>query len=827
MQTAPRTRPMGRPPMSHASTSSLLDSSDNSFFDASQYAFFGKNVLEEVELGGLEDEEDNLSLAGLPSDEYHLFDKDEGQDVNLMSLSEMDDLETTFSKLNRVVTGPRNPGVIGDRGSGSLSRESSSIAEWSRDGCLDRAVSDVDSVSENARWSSHPHGASNHPGEFKPLYRASSYPEQQLQQQQYLQHHFPSDTMSTLPSSSFTSFPSPGRGARQPLSHRHSLPLNIPSMNAGPDLNFSGPNMSPGSDSGRYFPGISSSHGLHYGGNMSSATPVHGIGNQLGNQWSNHAGLLHGDHSRILNNVLQQHLTQQNGLLSNSALLSPRQLLLQQALRQPISPMEQFSLLQSQFVGGHASAPSHVLRKYDTMYGISEVRDHQRPRSMRGKHHRLSQQGSDASHKAECIQFRSKYMTSEEIDGILKLQHTSHSNDPYIDDYYHQASAAKKASGSRLKPHFAPLHLRDVPSRVRNSGSDQHGHQSFDSLRRLALSSIRRPRPLLEIEPPSSGCNDNGKERRSLEQEPMFSARIAVEDAFTLLLDVDDIDRVLRHNPPQDGGSQLRRKRQVLLEALSAALQLVDPLGTGGSTVGPGDDVVFMRLVSLPKGCKLLCKYLDLVMVTPRPASELSRVVCMAVFRHLRFLFGGLPTEPSASEAKVKLAKVVSTCVSGMDLRGLSACLAAVVCSTEQPPLRPLGSTAGDLASVILKSLLDRATELLSNPNPHASISFWKASFGAFFTLLTKYCVSKYDTIMQSIVDRAPSSPEIMSSEAARAIRGEMPVELLRASLPHTDEHQRRMLMEFAHHSIPFPVTGFNLRDDDNNARITSESVRS
>ncbi|KAK9733448.1 hypothetical protein RND81_04G068200 [Saponaria officinalis] len=724
---------------------------------------------------------------------------------------------TAFLQLNRALSGPRNPGVIGDRGSGSLLRESSFAAEWSGDGWLDHSVSDVDTALESTRWSSHPNRSSSHDGGYKPSYRASSYPEQQLQQQ-YLQQDL-SETMSTPNSPSFISFPPPDGVARQPLTHRHSLPLNISSMNASRDSAFSAPNMSP--DSGFHFPGISTAHGFDR--SMSGTTLGHGFSNQSCNQWSNHASLLHGDQSRILNSVLQQHLTHQNGFLHNVPLLSPRLHLLQQGLSQPIPSLPHLSFLQSQLIAGHASAPSHLLRKYDSLYGIAEMKDHQRAKSTRGKQHRFSRQGSDSSgHKDECIQFSSKYMTAEEIGSILKLQHTSHSNDPYIDDYYHQASTAKKSSGLRLKPHFAPLHLRDIPSRARNSGSDQHGHQSFDTLRKLALSSIRRPHPLLEIAPPSSGCNDNSTEYWSLEQEPLFAARIAVEDAYNLLLDVEDIDRFLQNSPPQDGGSQLRRKRQVLLEALAAALQLVDPFGSG-STVGPGDDIVFMRIVSLPKGCKLVSKYIELVMVTPGSASELSRIVCMAVFRHLRFLYGRLPTDPTASEAVVKLAKVVSTCVGCMDLRCLSACLAAVVCSTEQPPLRPLLSPSGDHASVILKSVLDRATELLNNPNPQASgswsvssLSFWKASFGAFFTLLTKYCVSKYDSIMQSMVNRAQSSSDSTSSEAARAIRGEMPVELLRASLFHTDDHQRRMLMAFAHKSIPFTVTGFNRHNEEN-----------
>ncbi|KAL2473206.1 Topoisomerase II-associated protein PAT1 [Forsythia ovata] len=90
-------------------------------FDASQYAFFDNNMVEEVELGGLEDEEDDLPPVGLEDEEF-LLDREE--DEALESLSEIDDLASTFSKLNRGVSGP-----IGDQ----RSRESSSAAEWAQE----------------------------------------------------------------------------------------------------------------------------------------------------------------------------------------------------------------------------------------------------------------------------------------------------------------------------------------------------------------------------------------------------------------------------------------------------------------------------------------------------------------------------------------------------------------------------------------------------------------------------------------------------------------------------------------------------------------------
>lgn len=56
-------------------------------------------------------------------------------------------------------------------------------------------------------------------------------------------------------------------------------------------------------------------------------------------------------------------------------------------------------------------------------------------------------------------------------------------------------------------------------------------------------------------------------------------------------------------------------------------------------------DLVFLRLVSLPKGRKLIARYLQLL---PR-GSDLSRTVVLAIMRHLRFLFGGAHADPGTA----------------------------------------------------------------------------------------------------------------------------------------------------------------------------------
>lgn len=827
-------------------------SGKNALFDASQYAFFGQDTVDEVELGGLGDEQDSLPVLGYGDDEYHLFDKEEVLGLG-GSLSDVDDLATMFSKINKDVIGPRHPGVIGDRGSGSFSRGSSSAAEWALETDFPEWIdqqqqqhnSDSEYYQEGKRWSSQPHLLSE--SSNRPLYRTSSYPEQQQQLQQQLQqqqHYFSSEPV-LVPKSSFTSFPPPG-GAPSPRQYQpqkqHSCHLNVSSLMGAAglsNLSSSAPNPSPLSNSNFHLP-----QGFRYTGNNSNNNNMPQImppglsptSGRTQNHWTgNRTGLFPGEHptNNLLNTIYQQQFSHQNGLLPPGHLMSPHL---------PVQPsLNHFSALHSQLYSGVPSHPSH-LGKYGWN---SEGRSGKSSHRGNKQSNRLARQGSDTSQKSDSgagstssgPQFRSKYMTGDEIESILKMQHAaSHNNDPYIDDYYHQARLSKKSVSSSAeskrspKHRFCPAHLKESSSRRNSSDSQPHLH--VDSLGRVSFSSIRRPRPLLEVDPPSSALGDTNSEQKisekPLEQEPMLAARITIEDCLCLLLDVDDIDRLLQYSQPPDGGTQLRRKRQILLEGLAASLQLVDPLGKSGgnsAVLAPKDDIVFLRLVALPKGRKLISRYLGLLF----PGGELARIVCMAIFRHLRFLFGGLPTDSSSAETITNLAKTVTSCVSGMDLTSLSACFAAVVCSSEQPPLRPLGSPVGDGATVILKSVLDRAAVLLSDHHFNNSMrnpALWQASFDAFFNLLTNYCLSKYDSIVQSILQQQQGA-DIIGPEAARSISREMPVELLRASLPHTDEQQRKLLIDFAQRSMP--VAGHNSHGGTGSSgggQVTPESVR-
>ncbi|XP_028203657.1 protein PAT1 homolog isoform X2 [Glycine soja] len=853
-------------------------------FDASQYAFFGKDVAEEVELRGLEDEDDYKAMPAAEfKEEDFLLNKEEAVDVR--SLSDIDDLTTTFLKLNKAVSGPRSPGVIGERGS----RENSSASEWSqRDDIpywFDQHAYDPEGqgFQDGKRWSSHPHSSLTQLHDSRPLYRTSSYPEQQRQLQHQLQHcssepvsnwfdqHF-NDSETTedgkrwssqphssiahlqeskplyrtssypdkrqeltrfssepilVPKSSYTSYPPPGGRSQQSSPNHSTGRLNIPFHAGGDHMALPSQNHSHLFNSALQLSG--SKHESLFSGKVGQFTAGSHLNYQMQNPWVNQSGLYSGDHPNLLSNMLQQQLHHRSGSLSPHLLTQLQQQ--QHRLHHPILQSGSYmSGFQSHLINPQLSSGSSMVSKYEHMLGLADVREPRPKSTHKGKQsHRVFQQGSDASsqkNESGSLHFRSKYMTSDEIESILKMQlAVTHCNDPYVDDYYHLACLSKK-TGAKLKKSFCPTQIKELPSRAR-SNTDSHGFLQVDALGRVSFLAIRRPHALLEVDPSNSGISERNISEKALEQEPLFAARVTIEDGLCLVLDVEDIDRFLQCNQLQDGGTQLRRRRKVLLEGLATSLQLVDPLGKNGHKVGFGakDDVVFLRLVSIAKGRKLLAKYLQLLV----PGSELMRIVCMAIFRHLRLLFGGLPSDPAAAETTSDLAKVVCQCVLGMDLGALGACLAAVVCSSEQPPLRPLGSTAGDGASRILVSVLERATELLTDPHGAGSYvgnrSFWQASFDEFFGLLTMYCMNKYQSIMQSLLVQGMENVSVIGSDAAKAISREMPVELLRASLPHTNDHQRKLLLDFGQRSVP--VVGFNSYTGSSSGHVNSETVLS
>lgn len=78
---------------------------------------------------------------------------------------------------------------------------------------------------------------------------------------------------------------------------------------------------------------------------------------------------------------------------------------------------------------------------------------------------------------------------------------------------------------------------------------------------------------------------------------------------------------------------------------------------------------------------------------------------------------------------------------------------------------------------------------------------------------------------MQSLLVQGTPNVSGIGSDAAKAISREMPVELLRVSLPHTNDNQRKLLLDFAQRSVP--VVGINNYTGSSGGHVNSETVLS
>lgn len=284
-------------------------------------------------------------------------------------------------------------------------------------------------------------------------------------------------------------------------------------------------------------------------------------------------------------------------------------------------------------------------------------------------------------------------MAAHEVEQIARIQYAAtHQRGAYHEDYYALALASK--SGGQRPGLFAPAVLRDTQAEGANgaaeSGLSQRGaavsYVALDGLGKIAYSSITKPKPMLEI-PPREGegisvdAEDVGgdeDEVRPLEQEPMLAARQLIEDGHNLLLDIDDITRILETPPaPADGGAMLRGRRDKMLDMLIASMRLPPPGASLAEHLPPAStpaDRVLARVGAVHKGRSLLVGALKRFPPTATAACSLTVAAC----RNLGPLLG---SRRGKCPAATQLALACASCVTSMgvsDRPMLVACLAAM-----------------------------------------------------------------------------------------------------------------------------------------------------
>eukprot|EP00873_Tetraselmis_striata_P017234 jgi/Tetstr1/437498/TSEL_026177.t1 len=438
--------------------------------------------------------------------------------------------------------------------------------------------------------------------------------------------------------------------------------------------------------------------------------------------------------------------------------------------------------------------------------------------------------------------YRSRYMPEETINHILRIQWAAvHTARPYTEDYYYQAFIAKNFNGANASA-FAPDGLREIAPAER-AGQAGTTWVPVEGLGKIAMSNIRRPRPLMELstvaqaEDGAEDAPEGGKAvHKPLEEEPMLAARIMVEDCMCLLLDLDDIERLFKQaaatGRPVEDVRGLVARRAALLEGMAASLRLPDsaaPPTAAGSDAGDG---VFLRLMTLPKGRALLASALARLFSPygglAGPGGAQARLV-WALMRNLRALFGAPPpVDPVMSVARLTkegeaagalragamatTGRVAAAAAEAMHrLESAAACVEALsaavagdlapapggdAASGLLPLVAPPGVQPADFAPAwladVLTALLERANVLglgaqaaaAGGPPLAPDVAHgWEAAFGRLIAML----VGHVGVVLQ--VFHAAKARGV--EEGIRYARAIVPIPLVRAAILHSTEAQR------------------------------------
>lgn len=310
----------------------------------------------------------------------------------------------------------------------------------------------------------------------------------------------------------------------------------------------------------------------------------------------------------------------------------------------------------------------------------------QRPRHVGG--------AGTGSHFGGALPRRGVFMSADEVDSIMRIMFAAvHAGHPYTEDYYYQAFTNAHCSGVNDAA-FEPQALRDLSEGV--ARLDPTASVSFvpiEGLGKMVYSNLRTPRVLLDFgstgeagHAAEGGNAAHGTEAaaataplRPLEHEPLLAARIMIEDCLNLLLDVDDIDRRFKAAmtraanrpgsgtaPLPDNAAELIQRRALLLAGIVSSFRLPRTPSGGQSPTCPEPapeqpsvgDLVFRRVMVLPKGRKLLARTLLVLSpkvlpsslgVSPVPGLDPLQLL-WAALRNAAWLFGSSFASPDSAD---------------------------------------------------------------------------------------------------------------------------------------------------------------------------------
>eukprot|EP01116_Phalansterium_solitarium_P016138 TRINITY_DN3680_c0_g1_i1.p1 TRINITY_DN3680_c0_g1~~TRINITY_DN3680_c0_g1_i1.p1 ORF type:complete len:923 (+),score=244.37 TRINITY_DN3680_c0_g1_i1:1806-4574(+) len=317
-------------------------------------------------------------------------------------------------------------------------------------------------------------------------------------------------------------------------------------------------------------------------------------------------------------------------------------------------------------------------------------------------------------------------MSADEIEQILRMQEyqlTSQASNLFAEDYYCQTYLARKNvsqpdSRSGRSEYVLAHHKPLVESHPRPMFRRQGADPFEGALGRIPAHSVRAPRALLQLKPMEPSEIDSSNDMQTASSKEIHSLLLAIEQSYNLLLDIEDIDNILRSADQSSANvnvTHLRQKREEIVTDLYASLRVnnfssvphVDPRAPEPTAYLHAEDGVFTTLSAVSKGRKLLVRALPLF-----STSQLVPIL-LQYLRNLSVLVASIKHGKESSSASKVFGYMTQLISIGAELQTILSLQTVLGAHTNDQLLKILRSKLG---CSVVHAVLHRAHELNLSP---------------------------------------------------------------------------------------------------------------
>ncbi|XP_025097834.1 protein PAT1 homolog 1-like isoform X2 [Pomacea canaliculata] len=292
-------------------------------------------------------------------------------------------------------------------------------------------------------------------------------------------------------------------------------------------------------------------------------------------------------------------------------------------------------------------------------------------------------------------------MTKREKDWIIKIQLLQLNTDnPYLDDYYFTYYTLRKkmrerfSGGGDADLHLEPTLLIPNLSKIETKAYTPAHFEG--SLGRLTTASVHNPRQIIDVARGSSPLEDTSKKNVSKELRKFRQLLMDIEKGYTLLLDIDDIEKKVLALPEES-------RIPLFLERHEKIGQLYQYF-TSDESIEQHTQILGVR-----KGRKLLARVLPLF------SKNQAHVALCILFHHMY----NLVKKDVADEGLSLMTRSVCSALEGSDLDALVRLvdvLKGEKWSQSGSYLDPLFTN--QFGAAVLCSLLQQGEKVYCNTSP-------------------------------------------------------------------------------------------------------------